>query len=117
MSPEKGRSVVERLAVLETKQDSMETSHRAAMSQITERQDAHEEAVEKRFLAVESTSKSTHDLLYSLNDTMIRFISTHDTKEQESEKKGLKLWQILAVVGAFVGPSVFEKIISMVFGG
>jgi protein subunit release factor B len=90
---------------------------------LEERQKAHERendfalaSINGRIDGVETTIQEMHQMVSATNDGIAEIKNTLAVKQGISDDKGkqkLALWQILAIIGAFTGPTLAEKIFKL----
>jgi len=114
MPPDNIPALRERLARLEAQHTGLEGKHETAMSVMSKRLEEHIEETDRRFVAVQATVSNTHGSVETLATTVKEFISAHNAVEGQSKEKKLEWWQILAIIAAFTGPSLVEKLLKVV---
>ena len=105
MAPREGESMAERLIRVEERQIAHERDNDRVLASMSNRIDGLEGAV-----------KEVHILASETNDGIVEIKNTLAVKQGISDDKGkqkLALWQILAIIGAFTGPTLAEKIFKL----
>lgn len=111
MPPENLRLYAERLATLEAQHKAMEKEHESSLYALSERLTSHIEETDRQLVAVQANLGETQMGIDTLTKTVGEFITNHNALENAKKDKKIELWQWLAIIGVFVGPTVFEKIL------
>jgi len=114
MPPENLAGFRERLATLEAQHKAMEKEHVMSVSALSERLDAHIEETERQFASVNASVSNSQVSIDTLTKTVSDFITVHNTLDGTKKDGKIALWQWLAILGAFAGPSLVEKLLKAV---
>ena len=114
MPPENLRLYAERLATLEAQHKAMEREHTMSVATLSERLDAHIEETERQFASVNASVTNTQTSIDTLTKTVTDFITVHNALDGSKKDRKIELWQWLAIIGAFAGPSLVEKLLKVV---
>jgi septal ring factor EnvC (AmiA/AmiB activator) len=85
-----------------------------SVSALSERLEAHIEETERQFASVNASVANSQVSIDTLTKTVSDFISVHNALDSSKKDRKIELWQWLAILGAFAGPSLVEKLLKVV---
>ena len=110
MPPTENEALVLRMQKLELTQIQQEKDLARGLAMVNDRVDS-----------VEETVKETHAIVKAVNDNVVTLmgaktvdVAIDRTVKAMNEKRKMSLWQWLAIVGAFVGPTAIERIFKLI---